>query len=113
MMNNKPTDMEQLKALQEYLEGLYEAYDVFQTDYRNCHKRSRMHDTEPVAEYYLRWRDKMRIEIRRIEALLLRQLPAPCRPCIKPELKTENGGLTVEKYQLQIVANSAVLAFTY
>ncbi len=74
--------MKKIAAMQEYLQQLYETYDVFQTEYRHLHKRSKMHDTEPVAEYYLRWRDRMRAEIRRIETLLIKLLPYPCKPCI-------------------------------
>ena len=62
--------METITELQNYLEGLYEAYDAFQTDYKRLHKRSKMHNKETVGEYYLRWRDKMRAEIRRIELVL-------------------------------------------
>jgi len=64
-----------VKALQNYLQGLYEAYDAFQTEYKRMHKRSRMHNRETVAEYYLRWRDSMRNEISRIEMILMKRLP--------------------------------------
>ena len=64
-----------VEALQNYLQGLYDAYDAFQTDYKRMHKRSRMHNSETVAEYYLRWRDSMRNEISRIEMILMKRLP--------------------------------------
>lgn len=102
-MNNKSTIMNKPEILQEYLSGLYEGYDAFQTEYKRLHRRSKMHDYETVAEYYLRWRDKMRNEISRIEMVLLKNLPKQ-----KPD--GENGELcesisleTVEIFQLQNV----------
>jgi site-specific DNA-adenine methylase len=89
-------DMKKIAVLQDYLKGLYEAYDAFQTDYKRLHKRSKMHNKESVAEYYLRWRDRMRAEIRRIENLLLKLLPSPCKPCINIKLKVESGELKVK-----------------
>jgi hypothetical protein len=82
--------MKKVELLQEYLQGLYEAYDAFQADYKTMHKRSKMHNTEPVSEYYLRWRDKMRTEIRRIELVLMKIHTKP--------------DLLVEKNRLQNVA---------
>ncbi len=89
--------MKQLEALQEYLKALYEAYDQFQTDYKRLHKRSKMHNRETVAEYYLRWRDNMRNEISRIEMVLMKRTA-------KPKLTVKNSELYVENNQLQIVA---------
>jgi len=82
--------MEKISVLHEYLQRLYEAYDAFQTDYKLLHKRSKMHNRETAAEYYLRWRDRMRAEIRSIETLLLNLLPSPCRPCINTQLGIKN-----------------------
>lgn len=75
MKSEKLDDMKQIEALQEYLQGLYEAYEAFQTDYKRLHKRSKMHNHETVANYYLRWRDSMRHEISRIEMILMKRLP--------------------------------------
>lgn len=88
--------MTNIEALQGYLKGLYEAYDAFQGDYKTLHKRSKMHNTEPVEAYYLRWRDKLRAEIRKVEMMIMQLLPSPCRPC-QMEI------LNIEKYQLQNV----------
>src|SRR5580698_5647477 len=96
-MNNKLNDMKQLEALQEYLKGLYEAYEAFQTDYKRLHKRSKIHNKETVSEYYLRWRDSMRNEISRIEMILMKRLPKQ-----KPGI--ENGEEKAENFRLQIVA---------
>ena len=89
-MKNQTDDMEKVELLQEYLKGLYEAYDTFQADYKNMHKRSKMHNTEPVSEYYLRWRNSMRAEIRRIELILMKMHA-------KPHLPVEKGALPVKK----------------
>jgi site-specific DNA-adenine methylase len=110
-MNDKLNDMNQLAILQDYLKGLYEAYDVLQKDYRRLHKRSKMHEKETVGEYYLRWRDKMRKEIRHVENLLIQLLPSPCMPCIDTQLKVETGEFNVEIFQLQIVDISQELVF--
>lgn len=56
-----------VEILQDYLSSLYEIYDQFQANYQSCHKRSYNHNEESCEEYYLRWSDKMRTEIRRIE----------------------------------------------
>jgi hypothetical protein len=64
------SDMIERSVTEEYLKGLYEAYDAFQADYRTLHKRSKMHNKETIGEYYLRWRNRMREEIRRIELLV-------------------------------------------
>jgi hypothetical protein len=87
-------DMEAITELQEYLKGLYEAYDAFQADYKTLHKRSKMHNKETISAYYLRWRDKMRAEIRSVEGLLLQLLPSPCRPCINTQL-----GISPDSYR--------------
>ena len=55
---------------QDYLKRLYEAYDAFQTDYKRLHKRSKMHNNETRIKYYMRWRDKMCIEISNMELLV-------------------------------------------
>ncbi len=47
--------MEQLEILQEYLMKLYELRDTFQTEYKSLHRRSTMHDTESIGDYYLRY----------------------------------------------------------
>jgi hypothetical protein len=72
--------MNKVEFLEEYLKGLYEVYDAFQADYKNLHKRSNMHNKETVSEYYLRWRDKMRVEIRRIELVLMKMHTKPNLP---------------------------------
>ena len=97
MKSEKLDDMKQIEVLQGYLQSLYEAYDVFQTDYKRLHKRSKMHNYETVSEYYLRWRDSMRNEIQRIEMILIKRLP-------KSKLKVETADQKVEIFQLQIVA---------
>jgi hypothetical protein len=89
--------MKQLEALQEYLTTLYDAYEAFQTDYKRLHKRSKMHNRETVAEYYLRWRDNMRNEISRIEMVLMKRMA-------ETKLTVKNSELNVENNQLQIVA---------
>ncbi len=98
--------MNKIEILQEYLQRLYEVYDEFQMEYRRCHKRSRYHNIEPIAEYYLRWRNKMQNEISRIEMILLKNLP-------KPNFYKENVELPVEKYQLHNVGNSNYLVLVY
>jgi hypothetical protein len=112
-MNETINDMKQIMAIQEYLKGLYEAYDVFQEDYKNQHRRSKMHDIEPVAEYYLRWRNKMRIEIRSVEIALMKLLPSPCKPCINTKFTIGNGGLVVKNFRLQNVGNFSAFAYHY
>ena len=86
--------MQKTEVLQEYLRGLYEAYDALQEDYKNMHKRSKMHNSESVSDYYLRWRDRMRIEIRRVEALIMKSIHLPAGKAVP----------TVEKNRLQNVA---------
>ena len=63
-------EMMKIVVLQEYLKALYEAYEVFQQDYKRLHKRSKMHNAETVGEYYQRWKNKMLAEIRKVEIML-------------------------------------------
>lgn len=79
--------MKTIAALQEYLKALYEAYDTFQAEYKHLHKRSKMHNKETAAEYYLRWRNSMRIEIRRIELALMQMLT---KPSVNTQLRIKN-----------------------
>lgn len=78
-----------MEALQEYLKGLYEAYDAFQQDYKNMHKRSKMHNKESVSEYYMRWRDKMRKEIRSVELVFMKMHSRPNLPVDKDAVKVK------------------------
>lgn len=98
--------MDNISILQTYLKALYDAYELFQAKYHSLHKRSTMHKKETVAEYYLRWRDKMRAEIRRVEGLLIKLLP-------NTELRAKSSERRVEKIHLQIVAISETFAFSY
>lgn len=59
------------KLLEEYLQGLYGMYDEFEQDYRTLHKRSKMHNSETIGEYYMRWKTKLREEIRKTEKELV------------------------------------------
>ena len=120
-MNENDYTMQQITALQNYLQNLYDGYEQFQEDYHNIHRRSRMHNKEHITEYYIRWRDKMRAEIRRVETLLITLLPSPCRPCIGFQLGIKNEELKIEidcdiPYKinhLQNVAISEILEFHY
>jgi len=89
--------MKKIEVLQEYLKRLYEAYDAFQTDYKCLHKRSKMHNEETVSEYYMRWRDKMRAEIRRVELGLVKAYTGA-------NLSAGKVALNVNKNRLQNVA---------
>jgi len=59
--------MIETSVLEEYLKGLYEVYETLGTEYKNLHKRSRMHDMETAENYYRRWKAKLLTEIRRVE----------------------------------------------
>jgi hypothetical protein len=59
--------MIEISEIERYLGGLYEAYDALHTEYKNLHKRSRMHDMETAENYYHRWKGKMLEEIVRVE----------------------------------------------
>lgn len=76
-----------MEAIENYLKGLYEAYEAFQADYKQLHKRSKMHNKEAVSEYYLRWRDKMRAEIRKTEKKIMET--ASCSPCVRQDRHCE------------------------
>ena len=89
--------MEKIEVLQEYLKRLYEAYDAFQEDYKNMHKRSKKHNQESVSEYYLRWRDKMRAEIKSVELVFMKIYS-------KPNLLVDKDVVKVKTNRLQNVA---------
>lgn len=59
--------MIELSEIERYLKGLYEMSDVLPTEYKNMHKRSRMHDMETAENYYRRWKSKLLEEIGRVE----------------------------------------------
>ncbi len=59
--------MIEISEIERYLNGLYEMCEALQTEYKNLHKRSRMHDMETAENYYRRWKGKLLSEIRRVE----------------------------------------------
>jgi hypothetical protein len=102
--------MNQQETLQEYLMKLYELRDTFQTEYKSLHRRSQMHDTESIGDYYLRWRDKMKKEISRVEKMLTELLP-PIQLRILNEVGIE--AQSVENIRLHSVVISAEFVFNY
>ena len=92
--------------LQLYLRQLYNAFDEFQADYKRLHNRSLMRNRETLLDYYIRWRDNMRREIRRVELLLVEQLK-------RAEPEPESETLIVDKNRLQYVGISENLAYHY
>lgn len=63
-----------------YLKFLYQTYDNFQLRYKSMYKLSDKNKEECISGYYLRWRNKIRTEIKRVEMIVSNE-NINCNPC--------------------------------